>query len=245
MTAVVPRPPLAVQNEPGDIASLLRLAIEKNIGVEALERLTALHERISDRQAARAFADALARFQAACPAIPKSQTAKIATRSGGGYSYTYANLDDIVRVAKPLLAAEGLAYGWDSETASGQLTCICTLRHVEGHREASRFTLPVENASAMSDQQKHGAALTYARRQSLVQVLGLTTTDLDNDAGDSNPEPVSEAQSQQLDELIDDAGVNRKRFLAWLRVESVSEVLARDFDAAVDALNKKRKEKSA
>ena len=78
--------PLARTDQgPDQIAQLLQVAIDKNISVEAMEKLVELHERVSARQAASEFAAAMAEFQAECPSIPKTSTAKIVTQSGAGY----------------------------------------------------------------------------------------------------------------------------------------------------------------
>jgi len=174
------------QTSPSAIIDLLQVAIEHNLPVETLERLQALHERVSDRAAANEFARELAAFQEECPPIVKSSTAKVMTRGGVNYSYKYAELDQIARTVRPLLARRGFSYTWDSDVRDMALHCVCILRHVNGHFEKANFSAPVESAAGMSEQQKHASALTYARRQSLVQVLGLTTTDPDTDGGNRN-----------------------------------------------------------
>lgn len=241
---------VAVQEPTGDVATvgtgpdaileLLRFAIERNIPVEALERLQALHERVSDRVAAAEFAQAVATFQATCPPIGKTSTAEIVTKGGSRFKYAYAELDHIARTIAPLLQRVGLSYAWDSETDGRMLRCTCTLRHINGHTMAARFACPVDSASAMSEQQKHAAALSYARRQSLIQVLGLTTCDPDTDASD--PTPITNDQALDLEVMCDDAKVNKARFLEYLGVVSFQAIPAGQYDTAVAAVHAKRAE---
>lgn len=233
------------------VYQLMQQAIEKGTDVATIEKLVDLAERVTKREAALEFNRSLADFQAACPPIGKNRTAEITTKSGGKYSYQYAPLDEIVRIVKPLLMARGFSYGWDSrvegEGQNQRLVCTCTLRHVNGHSETSSFTLPTDNPSAMSPQQKYGAALTFAQRYTLVSALGLNTTEEDSDgvAREIDPTPISEDQLDELENLIEDIGVNRVRFLKYLAVEKLGELPAARFAEAKAALLEKRNARGA
>jgi hypothetical protein len=248
--ARVARPPKNVpslterETEPGSIAALLHLAIEKNVPVETLEKLVALHERVSDRAAAREFAEAMSAFQAECPPIAKTSTAKIATRGGTSYSYAYAELDEIARTINPILARHGLSYSWDTEVADKSLTVICTARHVNGHSVPAKITLPIDNASAMSDQQKVKGAMTFGQRCTVISVFGITTADPDHDgASVASLKPVTDDQALAITDGITESGIDKGRFLAWLGVSSVAEIPADRFTAVMQAIEQKRREK--
>jgi len=239
MTAVATR---SVEPEnPNTITALLTAAIDKKVPVETLEKLVALHERVADRLAAQEFADAMARFQAECPSIPKSSTAKIVTKSGVSFSYNYAELDAIATIIRPILHKQGLSYSWDAKTENGVLCCVCTLRHVNGHAVTATFAAPVETSDRMSRSQNAGAALTYARRQALVQVLGLTTTDADTDAA-PDTERITEQQVADLLALADEVKVDVKRILKAAHVERIEDVLATQYHPIIRTLEKKRQE---
>lgn len=241
--------PTAMQSANGggspSIQQLLHLAIEKGADVGALEKLVGLHERMMDREAAHEFARALAAFQAECPPIGKSKEAAIATKSGGSYKYTYAPLEEIVRTVKPLLIKHGFSYGWDSSVAAGALTCVATLRHINGHSTSASFTLPIDNPSAMSPQQKVGAALTFAQRKTLESVLGLNTTEDDTDgvAREIDPTPISDGQLEQLEDLIADAEIDAARFLKFLAVAQLRDLPRVRFEEAKAAIAEKKRRK--
>lgn len=233
----------ALATQPGTtptaIQQMLTLAIEKGVPVETLEKLMALHERVSDRQAASEFAAAFASFQHACPLIYKASTANVATKAGSKFSYTYAPLDEIARTVGPLLHEHGLSYTWDSDVKERMLCATCTLRHVNGHSVTASFTAPTETSAGMSEQQKFAAALTFARRQSLVQVLGLTTTDEDTDARPT--EMITDEQAASLEALITEVGADRAKFLKYLDIDDLLGGLrAADYAGAVRALEQKR-----
>jgi hypothetical protein len=225
---------------------LFKLAVEKG-GVDALERLAALHERMMDRDSAREFAAAMAAFQEECPPVRKTSTAKVVTKSGGSYSYAYAELDEIARTVRPILHRHGLSYSWDStlSESGAMLRCVCTVSHANGHKASATFEAPTEAVTqAMSPQQRHAAALTFARRQSLIQVLGLTTCDPDAD-GASEPEAkITPEQVLVLEALIDKrpAG-SRSRLLDWISAEwnstTLEQIPASKFDWLVADLKQK------
>jgi hypothetical protein len=222
-----------------DVTDLLRFALEKGCDPVAMEKLVSLHERISDRVAATEFAESLAAFQNDCPVIKKTRTAKIVTGSGGSFEYTYADLNDIVRVVRPLLYARGFAFTFDSEVRDKLMVCTCTLRHVNGHSEKASFTAPVESKAGMSEQQKYSSALSYAKRVSLVEVLGITSVDPDEDG--AAMDPITPAQVETLKALAKEVGADEKAFLAYIGYDSLESIQQRHYKTATLALEQKRR----
>lgn len=233
---------LAPAGADSEITALLRHALDAGASVEALERLVALKERVDDRNARAAFFEALAVVQESMPEIPKKRTAKIATRGGGSYAYRYAALEDITRTIRPVLRQHGLSYSWDVAQSDGALIVTCVLRHVDGHEERASFPVPVDNKAAMSDAQKHGAALTYGRRQSLVAVLGLTTADDDVDGAGVGgaADTITAEQAADLEDLIEATGVDRAKLLRWAGVSSLADLPADRYAQALKLLERKR-----
>jgi len=230
-------PEVAAQHDP-----LLVLALQNKVPVETIERLVALRERADERSAARAYFAALAAFQSECPAIPKSSTAKITTRTGGGYAYKYAELDEIAATIRPYLHAHGLSYTWDSSVSENgsMLTCVCTVRHADGHAVSAQFAVPTATSSAMSEQQRYAAALTFAQRKSLVQALGLVTTESAPDAP-ADMERISDEAAANLDALLDETKTDRTKFLQYAGVGKIEDIPAGRYDELVALLERKRK----
>lgn len=221
----------------GSVLNLLHAAVQQGTPVEQLEKLVDLHERMEQREARRAFFVALAQFQESAPLVKQSETAKIATKSGGSYSYTFAPLDEIVRTIAPHLIRHGLSYRWDTAVDQKSIRVTCTVSHINGHSESSSMTLPIDNASAMSDQQKVGAAMTFGQRRSLTAALGLVTTDSDAPPAE-DPTPVSTEQADQLDDMLDATGADRVKFLRWIGCERVHLIPAARFDEAMRELKR-------
>lgn len=244
MTAIQPRPEahleLSTENLPASPETeLIRLALERNLDVDKLEKLVALRFEMQTRQARMDFFAALAAFQRECPPIRHEKEAKIATKAGGSYAYTYAELDVIARKVNPILAKHGLSYRWNTTIEGATLACECIVSHVAGHFESSRFVVPVESASAMSPQQKYGAASTFAQRRSLSLALGLTTTDDDTDGAQVDETPIDDDQATAIHDLLAEKGFDGDRltrFLRYMDAPSVEKIRAADYQKAVTAL---------
>ena len=221
--------------------SLLRLALEQKVPVDVLERLVDLQRAISEENARKAMTQALAKFQAAVAGISKNKEARISTRSGRTYGYTYASLDHTADEIRAPLSENGLSYTWDSELTGGQLKCICVVRHILGAEQRATFSCPTDTKAEMSGAQATGAALTYARRQSLIQALGLTVADDDTDAAEpTDITPITDGQAADLIALADEVRADKLRFLAFIGVEKFADIPAARYEEAVAALESKR-----
>lgn len=235
-----PQAGTALTHDLSNPAALLHEAVVRGASVEQLKELVGLHERIEERQARKAYFDAMAQFQKLCPSVKKSSAAKFATRTGQEMSYTFAALDEIAKTVNPILTECGLSYTWDSKVEAGVIACVCTVRHVLGHQESASIQLPTDSASAMSSQQKVGAALTFARRLSLTQALGLTSTDDDMDGRDVEVATITDDQADALLFLAEEVKVSQRRLLKWLGVQKLTDLSAKKYAAALQELEKKR-----
>lgn len=209
--------------------------------VEILERLVGLKERQDAKDAERAMFEALADLQSSVPPIKKTKSVSYATRGGGrAVGYSYAPLDAIANAIRGPLRDRGLAYTFDSETEGGRLRATCTVRHIAGGTLTASFECEIDSSAKMSGPQKTAAANTYAKRQALIQALGLTTTEDDIDAKTSSSgEPITGEQAATLEEWIETSGADRARFLKFLGVSSLDELDAKRYDGALANLKAK------
>lgn len=243
----LPTAPLGGSGESGGMEGLIALALREKSPVEALERLVALKERDDAKRAAQAFFEAKAAFQRECPRIKKQGVVDYVPGSGGGrVKFSYALLDDIDETVRPICNKYGLSYSWNSAVVGTMANVEFLLRHVGGHSESSTFSCPTTSKAGMSDQQKHGAAVKYAMRWSMIQGLGLITTDDDDDTTEVDPTPIDEAQRIVIEDLLEAAKGRTKnpdkmvaRFLRFMGVEKLADIRAADYPRAADALKPK------
>lgn len=247
-------PVAATNGSGGDVMELMRMCMDRMGGESAAESVAVMEKLIEmkrglDADAARsAFARDLAAFQSECPPVTKTSMAKIQTDKGS-FSYKYAELDQIDRTARPHLAKYGFSFSWRCESNGGAMNAVCTLRHRDGHAESASFPAIVEAKGRMSGVQNAASALTYAKRQSLILVLGITTADSDTDgiAPDgkrATAEKITANQAKDIDALLDEMKLDRAAFLKWARVDRTEDILASDYREVMDALEAKRKQRA-
>lgn len=231
----------AVRDGGVSTSDLVQLAQSDKLNVDMLERLIALQERATERNARDAFNEALSAFQEECPQIGRTAKAKFANRAGTNHEYNYAPLDEVARVIRPILKRHGLSYTWDMEVQqAGFLKVTTTVRHVEGHFQSSSFVVPTETNAAMSAQQKYGAATTYAQRRSLTAALGITTADEDTDGAGVDPDPITPEQEATINALGREVNMNADKFLDMFGVDRVADIPAGRYQEAVSFLEQKR-----
>lgn len=234
----------AAAGSPEEASGLVALAIRERVAPEVLEKLVALQERISDRNARAAFMQAVAKFREACPPIMKTRenTQFEVTRDGRRQKARYAPLEEIDRVARPVAASFGLAWTWDTKVEGPLMHVTCRILHELGHSESSTVSMPWESKAGSSPQQKYGSTQTYGMRYSLIAALGLTTADEDVDGqGASDVEVISPSQAAELRALLKELAVAEVRITKWARVESIEQLPAARYQEAVRFLEEKRR----
>ena len=122
----------------------------------------------------QSLAAALAAFQAEMPTVPKSHRASVPTKSGGSYSYTYADLADVSAAVTPLLAKHGLAFSCCPRPADRGYELVGRLLHTSG--ESVEGSLPLNGTTP----QEMGSSITYMRRYLLGALTGVVTDDDDD-----------------------------------------------------------------
>jgi hypothetical protein len=217
--------------------ALLRLALEREGGIEVVERIVALREREQERRAEMAMAHALAAFQAERPPIK---------RTGKGHHGPFAPLEEIVRTVAPFLAEHGLSFTHDGSATNGEVTTTCTLRHVEGATRTATFTGPIDKSGGKNPIQMVSSARSYGRRYTLIDVLGLTTElDDDGQSAGSPPGTVTAEQAKDLEALAKKAGIEVSAFFDWLGISEWGEVPEDRYVEAHQVLTRRAKKAEA
>jgi len=122
----------------------------------------------------------------------------------------YASLDSVLDAVTPALCKHGLVIVQPLQ--SGRVLNT-HLYHESGEVMTSMFELP-----DISDIQKIGSALTYARRYSVCALLGITADeDNDGNAGKGGDKPVSNAKPANQSALS--IGDNIKQVREFLKVD--------------------------
>ena len=116
-------------------------------------------------------------------ALNKAQGAlEGAEKNAKGHKHEYADLTEVWRVARPVLAKNGLAILQIFDRTETGTVLITILTHESGQFVESRLPL-----MAVTDYHALGSAVTYSRRYSLAAILGISNDSKDDDAQGAMP----------------------------------------------------------
>lgn len=187
---------IEVKKEETSVDTFISQAIAGNLPVETMEKLFVLKEKYEAGRAKEAFTKAMASFQKACPIIEKKNPVK---NKNGNVVYHFADLGTIVAQVKTPLAENNLSYEFITEDKDKFLNVTCIVTHALGHSKQSSFQIPIGTEAYMTDAQKYGARLTFAKRYAFCNALGILTADEDVD---SNTEDKQNKISKDLEDSI-------------------------------------------
>ena len=213
-----------------------------SIDADKIGKLMELQSAWEDRNAKRQFNEALAAFQSAMPPVFKG-------RDGPRGNYRFAAYEDIMKIARPVLRANGLAVSFSQEETDLTLTVRCKVSHIAGHSEETPFTLPKdgpikskEGHNVTSQAQAQGSANSYAKRYCLCNALDIVVTGEDNDGADALTEYVTREQSDELAALVAKCPEGTlAALLDWAQCDSLADMPAGKFAKAAQTLKTKIK----
>lgn len=126
------------------------------------------------------IAEAMAKFQGACPEITLDAEVEVTMKSGGKYKFKYATLSNINKLIKKPLSENGLAVTQVTSNTAGEITTL--LMHSSG-----QWIRSVIKMQSSNNPQDMGSAITYGRRYSLSAILGISAnTDDDGNLAHGN-----------------------------------------------------------
>lgn len=126
------------------------------------------------------LAAALAQAQGKFSNPDRNKTAKVRGKDKNGnpieYSYSYADLADILNVIRGPLSEAGLSYSQDVRFSNGEAQVATTLRHESGEwvRTVLKYPSPAGRIQDL------GSIFTYLRRYSLSALIGIAPEDDDD-----------------------------------------------------------------
>jgi len=167
--------------------------------------------------------------------VEKGRNAKIESKTGRNYTYDYADLADVVKLTRPVLAEEGIVALTPVHGHERGLACTVELVHTSG--ETKVFDpLPFPDGR---DAQSTGSAITYHRRYALLAALGMAPDDDDDGAtatasARAEQAPISDNDRRDVHQAIDALSEAAKELLRgeWKqrKIRKLEELTAADLD---------------
>jgi hypothetical protein len=228
-------------NDGAALLSLIgRAASDPSVDMDKMERLMAMHERMTAKQAENQFNDAMCSAQ--------SETRQVATDANNPQTRsryaTYAALDASLR---PIYTRHGfsISYDTDASATEGCIRVLAYVSHRAGHTRTYHADMPADGKGAkggdvMTKTHAFGAGTAYGMRYLLKMIFNVAVGEYDNDGNDSHADTVTEDQAATLQALIEEVKADKKAFLAYFGADSIQNIPSKHYKRAVDALNKKR-----
>lgn len=216
---------------------MITTAIEKGIETEQLRELMALEREWREDKARSAYAAAMAKFNGLKKVIPHNKKGKTA----GNAPFSYSDFGALVNAVTPWLAECGLSFSHqkdkpvigDNNQIAYQMV-YCRLLHEDGHSEQTEFmAIPdLRLNGKVSPSQLLQLAVTYAKRQTLSEALGLATSEdaKDDDSAGAmtckpGEQPLTNEQLKRLRDAMKVAGVDDAAMCKRASVEKIEDIV--------------------
>lgn len=222
--------------QPSSLMQALAVAAaDPRMDVAKVERLFAMHKELQDREAAQAFADAIARAQASILPVVKD-------RRNDHTKSTYATLAAIAEAVTPIYTAEGLAISFDTysptrdsdlpELPAGMVRVVAIVSHRGGHIRKYHLDGALDDKGSAGNTNKTGiqamgSTVSYLRRYLVCMIFNVATAD-DNDGnagagGKRMDEKVIADLCASMDEQSSEADLLRVFGKAWNQAEDLKD----------------------
>jgi len=219
--------------------SLVQMAMQKNYDPAFIEKMMDLQERNDTKVAKQAYHQAMAEFKANLPTVIKDKENK-------QYSSMYVSESALLNTINPELSKHGLSATYSfPETEGNTLKVTCTITHKAGYGESVTLPGPIDTSGSKNPLQQVKSTVTYLRKATFEAITGIATSDpiADDDGNSSGSvEYISIDQQTEINdaiaELYTDGG---KKFMEFLKVESVETIPAKRYKETISALNTVRK----
>lgn len=209
-------------------------ALSTGAGVETIEKLMELQERWEANMGRKAFDHAIAAAKAEIPPIVKNRRVDYTT-SKGRTTYQHEDLAEIARTVDPILSRHGLSYRYRTAQDGQAVTVTCILSHKDGYSEETTLSSGADQSGSKNAIQAVGSAATYLQRYTLKMALGLAAAADDDGkaAGQAEaPATITDAQAQELRDLLAKAGRDEARFCQYGGIERLEDMAAHNLDQA-------------
>jgi hypothetical protein len=152
-----------------------KLVAMPDLPVERIEKMLAIHERMREEQARRAFNSALAEAQKDLKPIVKDAD-NDQTKS------KYASLTALDEIARPIYTQNGfsLTYTTEDGAPENEIRVVCYVSHIDGYERRYQLDMPADGKgpkgnAVMTRTHAAGSAVKYGRRYLLEMIFNLVT----------------------------------------------------------------------
>lgn len=227
----------AARNDAESLMTVIsRAASDPTVNIDKLERLMAMHETITTRQAEQAFNEAMTAAQ--------SEMRRIATDSDNPQTRSrYASYAALDRSIRPIYTKHGLvpSFNTGEGATDGYVRVVCDVSK-GGFTRRYHIDMPADGKGAkggdvMTKTHATGSAITYGRRYLLTMIFNLAVgQDNDGNSAGDDQEKLSADDVANLRDMLAAKSAPEDKFLKWAKVARLEDIPAARYDACVHAI---------
>lgn len=227
-----------VTEQPTMAMQIINLSSDPNFDVAKLQALINLQNAEMARQAEVAFSQAFVKMQAEIPTIVEDKK---------GEGSTYASLETIVDVTRPILNKHGFSVTFDTKTHLentpiqndkgayiffGYVEVTAILRHELGYHISTETCVPFDFSGSKKSNtaQAQGSATSYGKRYTYCSLLNIATRQQDDDGRKAIEQiKVTAHQAKHLQGEFDSLGAEaqaqmREKFMQFFGSDDISQI---------------------
>lgn len=213
--------------------SFIKMAIDRNLDVEKLEKLIQLKNSEEDRLSKKLFNEQFALMQKELPIITKSKA---------GYDYNYAPLELLQSECNDIITKWGFSYRFAEAELEGNKKRVILIINGYGHENRDTyFDVPqLTGTSRMNAVQIAGAMSTYGMRNAFRSGFGIIIKDEDNDCSfDDGIEYAEQIKLLRESESIEELQGNWAMIWKWLKDDAKGKkILTVEYNKQKEKLTK-------
>ena len=247
------KPVAVMDNTDKIIDAIVKAAADPAFDADKMKQLVTMQAEMRAQAAKVAYDDALARMQPELPIVSRKGRIEIREKDSKGertgrvvQSTAYALWEDINEAIIPVLHKYGFSLSFRTPVdPSGKISVTAILAR-GGHREETTLPFKHDATGSKNEAQAIVSATSYGKRVTACLLLNITTRGEDDDGKKTEGlEPISQSQLAQLIKLADEAGADKARFCAMMKVDSMAEISKLRFAEAKEQLMRKLRDKKA
>lgn len=234
---------VAVQPEPTNLLQMCAAAArDPGVDVAKLRELLEMANRQEDRRLEEERRKAEREFNVAMLAAQSEIHAnKVIKRAYNDHTRShYVKLENLAAVVDPIAHKHGftLSYGMGQSDREDHYRITCDVAHTSGSSrqffaDIGTDVVGAKGGGTKSGAQGSGSSISYGRRYLKCMIFDVVPVGEDDDGAGGKSAFITKAQLKQLRDELKAGGPDPVRFNARFEIESLAELPAEQFDAAV------------
>ena len=242
-----PRGNQDVEQQPRELSlseMIFALARDPDVVVEKVQAILAMKRDLEAHEAKVKFGNAMRQAQKEMPRV-------VRLRKNADTKSTYAALEDIDPIIRPVYERYGFTLTWNSQSTTTDLVRVtCKCMHEGGHTENYELEGPRDTTGPKGTQNKTGiqgtvSTASYLRRNLECFIWNIVTRGQDRD-GNAAPATLTDDQWRLLNARVEQCGLTPaalEKMLSIVNVNALAEVRDNNYGIFMNMLKAKLDQK--